>query len=41
MPPSSARPDPKEALLTDLLALVERGEAQAAALVRVAKEGRP
>jgi hypothetical protein len=40
MLPSNARPDPKAALLEAVLALVERGEAQAAAMARVAREGR-
>jgi hypothetical protein len=37
---ANARPDPKAALLADVLALVERGEAQVAAIARVARGGR-
>lgn len=36
---TTARPDPKAVLLAEVLALIERGEAQAAALVRVARGG--
>lgn len=37
MSTTTARPDPKAHLLADLLALVERGEMHAAAMIRVAR----